>query len=60
MVQLPRTESVLATQLIEDIVDKAEGVFLWVTFLKSLLNGLMNTDGISKLQKTLDCLAPDL
>jgi hypothetical protein len=60
MVQLLRTERVLATQLIEDIVDKAEGVFLWVTLVKSLLNGLMNADEMSKLQKRLDCLAPDL
>ncbi|PMD20004.1 hypothetical protein NA56DRAFT_705245 [Hyaloscypha hepaticicola] len=61
MLQLLETEEFMATQLIEKIVHKADGVFLWVTLVvKSLLNGLMNGDGITTLRQRLDCLPPDL
>jgi hypothetical protein len=61
MLQLLETEKLLATQLIMDIVHKADGVFLWVTLVvKSLLNGLMNGDGITNLRQRLECLPPDL
>lgn len=47
--------------LVTKIVDKASGVFLWVTLVvKSLLNGLVNNDTISNLEWRLDALPPDL
>jgi hypothetical protein len=50
-----------AAQLIQDIVAKADGVFLWVTLVvKSLLAGLGNRDGIKDLQRRLSLLPNDL
>ena len=47
--------------LIEDIVMKAEGVFLWVKLVvKSLLAGLSNRDNITDLQQRLKLLPSDL
>lgn len=61
MFQLLETEEFLATQLIEEIVHKADGVFVWVTLVvKSLLNGLMNSDDITNLRLRLGFLPPDL
>lgn len=43
-----------AAELIQEIIAKADGVFLWVTLVtKSLLNGLMNKDGIEDLRRRL-------
>ncbi|PVH88382.1 hypothetical protein DL98DRAFT_524857 [Cadophora sp. DSE1049] len=48
-------------QLIQNIVSKASGVFLWVALVvKSLLEGFTNNDTMSDLQKRLDLLPPDL
>lgn len=50
-----------AQQLTADIVEKAQGVFLWVrVVIDSLLIGLRHDDRISDLQRRLDQLPPDL
>lgn len=42
-------------KFIEEIVEKAEGVFLWVILVvRSFLNGLRNGDSISDLRKRLE------
>ncbi|KAF2647570.1 hypothetical protein K491DRAFT_643854, partial [Lophiostoma macrostomum CBS 122681] len=47
--------------LINEIVDKASGVFLWVTLVvKSLIRGLRNGDDMSHLLQRLFHLPPDL
>jgi hypothetical protein len=47
--------------LLEEIVDAAQGVFLWVFLVvRSLLRGLTNADTISELQKRLRVLPSDL
>jgi hypothetical protein len=61
MRSLIKQEPERAPRLVTEVVNKAEGVFLWVTLVvKSLLNGLQNYDRISDLQKRLDELPPDL
>ncbi|KAE9372556.1 hypothetical protein N431DRAFT_483324 [Stipitochalara longipes BDJ] len=48
-------------QLIEDIVTKAQGVFLWVSLVtKSLLNGLTDDNSIPDMQRRLSLLPSDL
>ncbi|KAI1409313.1 hypothetical protein F5Y13DRAFT_94779 [Hypoxylon sp. FL1857] len=48
-------------QLIEEIVDKADGVFLWVYLaVRSLKQGLTNADTVSTLQRRLRQLPTDL
>lgn len=50
-----------ASQLIENIIAKASGVFLWVSLVvASLLAGMSFGDRIADLQKRLDGLPPDL
>ncbi|KAH6719561.1 hypothetical protein BKA61DRAFT_544125 [Leptodontidium sp. MPI-SDFR-AT-0119] len=50
-----------ASILMEDIVTKAAGVFLWVVLVvRSLLAGLGNGDGVIHLRKRLDLLPADL
>lgn len=50
-----------APKLIDEIVTKADGVFLWVTLaVKSLLTGLRNRDGLSFLQTRLRFLPKKL
>ncbi|KAI0398501.1 hypothetical protein F5Y17DRAFT_5906 [Xylariaceae sp. FL0594] len=47
--------------LVEDIVNKAEGVFLWVYLVvRSMKDGLTNADTISKLQQRLQKLPSGL
>jgi len=47
--------------LVEDIVNKAEGVFLWVYLVvRSMKDGLTNADTISKLQQRLQMLPSGL
>lgn len=47
--------------LLEELVEKAAGVFLWVTLVvKSLVNGLGNGDNISHLRRRLASLPNDL
>jgi hypothetical protein len=54
MQQLCSVDPVGAPKLIEEIVEKAEGVFLWVILVvKSFLNGLRNGDSIFYLRKRL-------
>jgi hypothetical protein len=60
-VQLRRREEEFADQLIEDIVSKAAGVFLWVALVvSSLLAGMSFGDRVSDLKRRLDLLPPDL
>ncbi len=47
--------------LIDEIVKRANGVFLWVTLVvRSLRRGLIYADTISDLERRLDSLPPDL
>lgn len=47
--------------LVHDIVDKAEGVFLWVTLVvRSLLDGIRNRDEMFHLWKRFDLMPPEL
>lgn len=49
------------SSLIDEIVSKAEGVFLWVYLVvRSLLEGFRNEDDISDLKRRLKDLPPDL
>jgi hypothetical protein len=58
---LRRREPAYADQLIENVVVKAAGVFLWVQLVVgSLVSGMSNADRISELQYRLDQLPPDL
>ena len=48
-------------QLINEIVEKSSGVFLWVVLaVASLLDGLRNYDRVADLRKRLETLPPDL
>jgi hypothetical protein len=50
-----------AENLISEVVDKSEGVFLWVrVVVQSLLSGLMDRDGIQDLERRLHSLPRDL
>ena len=59
--QLTKREPEFASELVENIVSKANGVFLWVHLVvASLLAGMGYGDRISDLQRRLDYLPPDL
>jgi hypothetical protein len=59
--ELQKREPQYAGQLLEDIAQKAAGVFLWVHLVvHSLLAGLVNGDRVSDLQRRLEFLPPDL
>lgn len=59
--RLSLQEPVQAPALVEEIVTKADGVFLWVKLVvRSLLSGLGKQDDISDLQKRLRLLPSDL
>lgn len=59
--QLSSHEPEYALALVNSVVEKASGVFLWVYLaVASLLEGLTNADRISDLQKRLDTLPRDL
>jgi hypothetical protein len=48
-------------QLIEDLVEKSSGVFLWVALVvRSLIHGLRDGDSLSELQTRLEELPSDL
>jgi hypothetical protein len=50
-----------ATSLVETIIEKASGVFLWVYLVvQSLLDGLSNADRMSDLVVRLESLPPDV
>ena len=58
---LQRREPEYADQLVENVVSKASGVFLWVHLVViSLLVGMGSGDRVSDLQRRLDLLPPDL
>jgi hypothetical protein len=51
MQELLEEDSDNATSLVEEIVEKCAGVFLWVVLVvKSLISGLRNGDGITHLR----------
>ncbi|KAF7540809.1 hypothetical protein G7054_g1080 [Neopestalotiopsis clavispora] len=59
--QLRLREKAFADQLVEDIVSKSSGVFLWVSLVVSaLLLGMGNGDRIADFQRRLEELPPDL
>lgn len=59
--QLALEEPEKAPALVEEIVNKADGVFIWVSLVvKSLLSGLGKRDGIADLQRRLRLLPSDL
>ncbi|MCJ1431082.1 hypothetical protein MMC27_000432 [Xylographa pallens] len=61
MMKLIRKDPERAPQLVNEITEKASGVFLWVVLVvKSLLNGLRNHDKIQDLQSRLLLLPADL
>lgn len=50
-----------AVALIKEVVDKADGVFLWVRLaVKSLLNGIQNRDDVTTLRTRLKTLPREL
>lgn len=60
-VSLQNREVELSRNLIEDVVRKASGVFLWVSIVvSSLLEGIKYGDRVSDLQRRLSQLPPDL
>jgi hypothetical protein len=59
--QLLLDEPIRAPQLVEEIVSKANGVFLWVKLVvQSLRTGLGNRDSIKDLRRRLHLLPDDL
>jgi hypothetical protein len=61
MKELQLHEPEKAPKLVLEIVEKADGVFLWVKLVVlSLIRGLRNSDQISDLQKRLRLLPPSL
>ena len=55
------TQRSLYQKLVNDIVDKAEGVFLWVVLvIRELIKSLRNADDIAHLQKRLESIPPEL
>jgi AAA ATPase domain len=58
---LSKREPAYASELVENIVEKASGVFLWVRLaVFSIVNGMGHGDRISDLQKRLDALPTEL
>lgn len=61
MLQLQEEEPTNTSDIIEEIVQRACGVFLWVKLVvKSLMNGLTNRDDVSRLRERLEALQTDL
>ncbi|KAK0103307.1 hypothetical protein ONS95_005337 [Cadophora gregata] len=61
MKELYISEALEAPRLVQEIIAKASGVFLWVRLVvTSLLRGLMNRDKIRDLQRRLDLLPDEL
>lgn len=59
--RLARENPKAAKKLISDVVDKSDGVFLWVrVVVQSLLTGLMNHDGLLDLENRVNILPRDL
>ena len=58
---LKRHEGISCATLVDEIVEKANGVFLWVFLVvRSLTSGLQNADRIMDLQRRLRLLPSDL
>jgi hypothetical protein len=56
-----RANNVKVHEIIEEIVDKSQGVFLWVFLVvRSLVEGLRNRDRLSQLQQRLQEFPSDL
>jgi len=54
-------EPISTTELLAEIIDKADGVFLWVHIVvQSLLKGVQNRDEISILHQRLRCMPQEL
>jgi hypothetical protein len=61
METLKKSNAAAASFLVRTIVNKANGVFLWVYIVtRSVLEGLRNHDSIADLQRRLDMLPSDL
>ena len=59
--QLRKRENAHCVELVEEVVSKAQGVFLWVFLVvRSLRIGLTNADRITDLQERLRLLPADL
>ena len=59
--RLMKREADYAAKLIDQVVEKSSGVFLWVRIVvASLITGLSNHDKVLDLQKRLDALPPEL
>ena len=59
--QLKERENAPCVKLVDEVVSKAQGVFLWVFLVvRSLLTGLTNADRIMDLRKRLRHLPADL
>ncbi|KAI0010773.1 hypothetical protein F4779DRAFT_626929 [Xylariaceae sp. FL0662B] len=56
-----KRHSLEMSELVDEVVDKSSGVFLWVVLVaRSLLNGLRNYDNIKELRERLDELPSNL
>ena len=59
--QLGKRENAHCVELVEEVVSKAQGVFLWVFLVvRSLIMGLTNADRITDLRRRLCLLPSDL
>jgi NACHT domain len=59
--RLAKEEPTTTPQLIESVVARADGVFLWVKLVvRSLLEGLKNRDELADLQRRLELIPTDL
>ena len=59
--QLRKRENAHCVDLVEEVVSKAQGVFLWVFLVvRSLITGLTNADRITDLRRRLRLLPADL
>ena len=59
--QLRKRENAHCVDLVNEVVSKAQGVFLWVFLVvRSLLTGLTNADRITDLRRRLGLLPADL
>ena len=59
--QLRKRENAHCVELVEEVANKAQGVFLWVFLVvRSLITGLTNADRITDLRRRLRLLPADL
>jgi hypothetical protein len=56
-----RSKSFASSKIIDDIVERARGVFLWVSLVvEALLHGLIEGDDVLEMRRRLDSLPIDL